>query len=93
MVAWLTRIDAEQVHQLARRSHRQAAQHDRVEHAEDRGVGADAKGQDRDGDEAEGRRTAQGAERVAQVVHGRRGYARSAVCQKAAETPPARRDT
>ena len=54
-------------HQAIRVLERQRSQENRVDHAEDGDVGADAKGQDKDGDQSEAAIAAEGTEGIAQI--------------------------
>ena len=65
------RITVDDGHDPARVRIAQGFQHDPVEHAEQRGDGADAEGQRHDGDARESRRPPQPAKRVTDVVHAR----------------------
>ena len=55
-------------HELAGVCNGKRSQHDHVEQAEDRGVGADAEGKGEDGDEGEARAGGEHAQAVAQVL-------------------------
>src|ERR1700691_1565323 len=64
-----------QHHQLLRIFHGQLPQNELMDEGEDRGIGADSKSQRKNGDGAEQRRFAQGAEGVAEVLR-ESGHAR-----------------
>ena len=55
--------------QLVRLGKRQRSQEDRVDHTEDRAIGADPKREGENGDETEAGRLQEDAESVAKVIH------------------------
>ncbi|PYQ99584.1 MAG: hypothetical protein DMF96_06480 [Acidobacteria bacterium] len=64
------RILAEELDEFARIPHRQRAEHQGVDQAENRSVRADAEGEREDGDGGEAGRAAHHAEGIAEILHG-----------------------